>query len=96
MLRVELGGHERRRARQSERRLALVVHVLAPRQPEVPDAQVALLPVDEHVVALEVAVDHGGVLGVEVVEALEDVAAPPLHHLPADHLDLVDELFQAE
>ena len=50
---------------------------------KIPDPEVSCGAVDEDVVALDVSVDH--VLCVEELETLQDLSAPPLHSVPADH-----------
>ena len=56
-------------------------------QPEVPNLYQSSGPVDEDVVTLEVSVDDGGVAGVEVVQALQDLPAPGTNELDLDILE---------
>ena len=55
--------------------------VLERGEPQVADLDAAGGAGDEDVVALEVAVDDGRGAGVQEVEALEDLVAPPPQHL---------------
>ena len=72
---VHLGSHELRRADA-----AGVAAAAAERgEAEVADLDLALVAVDEDVVALEVAMDDGRRVGVEVGEAVEDLRAPAPH-----------------
>lgn len=80
-LRVQLRRHELRRAQDGVRHVRLVHDR---RQPEVADLDLAVVAIDEDVAAVEVAVDDAGVVGVEVVEPLEDLARPLLERLDGD------------
>lgn len=51
------------------------------------DTQVAAAAVDKDVVALEVAVDDGRLMPVQVQQPAKDLLAPALDDLPSDHLE---------
>lgn len=73
---VELGSHE---LRGSEDR-GDVGAVADDSEAEVANFELAIVAVDKDVVALEVAVDDGWAVGVEVGESLEDLSAPGLYN----------------
>jgi len=87
---VHVWGHEFRCSKHAEY-TPVSVHG---RQAEVADSQVAGRPVYENILALQVAVDNGRLLRVQVREAVQDLDGPPLRDLPSDNLDLRDEALQ--
>lgn len=60
-------------------------------QTQVSDTDVAGRAVDENIVALQVAVNDGRVLRVQVVHPSKYLASPALDHSPSNHFHLSDE-----
>jgi hypothetical protein len=91
LLIVELGRHELGGAEHRER--------CSPSrdiggEPQVPDAEIARGSVDKDVVALEVPMDDGRDVGVQIEEPAQDLPAPALDDFPADNLHLLDEVLE--
>lgn len=82
VLAVDLGGHELRGANTVGMGEGGVAEDGG--EAKVADLDLAGVAVDEDVVALEVAVDYGGIVAVEVGEGAEDLAAPGLESAEAD------------
>ena len=80
---IQFGRHELGRAQHRLRRGARAEER---REPQVADFHHPLGPVDEHVVALQVAVDDGRRVAVEVDEAAQDLPRPPFEHFDVDVL----------
>lgn len=58
---------------------------------QVADSYVASSTVNEDVVAFQIAVYDGRVLGVQVVHPTKDLASPALDHPPPNHFHLPDK-----
>mmetsp|Transcript_2867 Transcript_2867/g.7271 ORF Transcript_2867/g.7271 Transcript_2867/m.7271 type:complete len:360 (+) Transcript_2867:2596-3675(+) len=88
---IELRRHEFGRAEDTQR---LILLADGRTKAKVPDPQIPRRPVDENIIALQIAMYDGRVLRVQILQPLEYLYRPPLEDLPPYELDLLHEALQ--